>query len=37
MKTAVKQPSLTKRELVAVCAIIGPHLLMVLILGLMFL
>jgi hypothetical protein len=33
MKTAAKQPSLMKRELVAVCAIIGPHLLMVLILG----
>ena len=37
MKTAAKRPSLTKRQLVAVCAIIGPHLLIVLILGLMFL
>lgn len=38
MVTAVKRPSLITRDLlVALCAAMGPHLLILLILGLMFL
>jgi len=36
MKTAVKRSSLTTRDLVSICIAISPHLLIVLIVGLMF-